>query len=160
MVANPTVLFWLWWLKETRIDFKGLCLISDFLLSATLSIFWMILVSLLFSLFQCHHKQCDSRLYNKQPLIGFSAVAHGLCPFSGYMHDSRGAFVSMGVTVQFVFAFFFCPPVINPSHRSTSSLTSPSTSRSLRSPPLPPLPAVLAQSPPRSQPGPCLFGGW
>ena len=85
MVANTTALFLFWWLDERRIDFKLFFLISDFFLSATCIIFWMILVSLLLSLVQRHHGQCESHLYSKQPPNGFSAVAQGLCPFSGYI---------------------------------------------------------------------------
>ena len=84
IVENTTVLFLFLWLDERRIDFKFFLLI----LVATSIIFWII--SLPLSLVQRHHgtsKQydCQSRLYNKQPPIGFSAVAHCLWPFSGHI---------------------------------------------------------------------------
>ena len=85
MVVNTTASFLFWLSDKRRIDFKLLFLISDFFLSGTCIIFWMILVSLLLSCVPRHHGQCGSRLKNKQPPIRFSAVAHGLCLFTGYM---------------------------------------------------------------------------
>ena len=117
----------------------------------------MLLVSLLLSLVPRHHGQCDSRLYNTQPSIGFSAVAYGLCPFSRYMQCALSCPSVYLYPWVWQYSWFFHLFSVRPSsfrmrRRSAVSLTGPRKPCGRRSPPLPLLPAGPGW--PSPQPGP------